>query len=147
MLHSPSFGYCTKNHELHYQIRFGTWDIQTTKKTPYRCIKVKSRSCSHFTLKSITKKSSLQIKKFLLWRKLSISKTIEFMHGHPKKPVNWCRGMTDEECPMTVSLFYIFVKRTLKAMRHYQRDILTNTVEPLNQTLFQNTLCTIIRSH
>ena len=32
-------------------------------------------------------RSYLQMKK-LLWRKLSLSKTIEFMHGHPRKLAN-----------------------------------------------------------
>jgi hypothetical protein len=31
-------------------------------------------------------------KKKLLWMKLLISKTIEFMHSHPRKPANWCQG-------------------------------------------------------
>ena len=72
-------------------------------------------------VKRVTKKSSLQMKKqFLLWRKLSISKTIEFMHGHPKELINWCQGsnkviiLVGGECLMTVSLLYMFVKRTSK---------------------------------
>ena len=37
------------------------------------------------------KKSSLQMKHFLMRMKLSITKTIEFMHAHPRKPANWCQ--------------------------------------------------------
>ena len=57
---------------------------------------------------------------FLLWRKLSISKIIEFTHRHPRKPVNWCQGLNlpqwlfGGQCPMMASLLYIFVKRVLK---------------------------------
>ena len=43
------------------------------------------------TEKSVKHKSSLQMKHFLLWSKLLISKTIDFMHGHPRKPANWCQ--------------------------------------------------------
>ena len=37
------------------------------------------------------------------------------------------------ECPIMASLLYIFVKRASKS-----RDILTNVVELLNKTMFQN---------
>jgi len=63
------------------------------------------------------------MKKCVLWRKLSISKTIGFMDGHPRKPANWCQGSNEviilfvEECPMTVSFLYIFVKRALNQRR------------------------------
>jgi hypothetical protein len=33
--------------------------------------------------------------KNFIWRKLSISKMIEFMHGHPRKPTNWCQGSNE----------------------------------------------------
>jgi len=53
--------------------------------------------------------------KTLLWRKLSISKMIEFMHGHPRKPANWCQGSNEFVIlPQgwfggTASLLYILV--------------------------------------
>ena len=45
--------------------------------------------------KEYYKKSSLQMKKCLLWRKLSISEMIEFMHSHSRKSVNWCQGLNE----------------------------------------------------
>jgi hypothetical protein len=109
------------------QTRLGTWDFQTTNRTmPYHCIKRKlggggnKDTYCHCTVKSITKTSSLQMKKCLLWRKLSISKTIEFMHGYPRKPMNWCQGSNEviilpqSWFPMMASLICIFVKRALK---------------------------------
>ena len=38
-------------------------------------------ACCRCVVKSVTKKSSLQMKTCLLWRKLSISKTIEFIQS------------------------------------------------------------------
>jgi hypothetical protein len=60
------------------------------------------------------------MKKFLLFKKLSICKIIEFMHGHPRKPSDWCQASNEViilfggEHLMTASLLYIFVKRALK---------------------------------
>ena len=138
----------TKNHETHYQTKFRTWGFQmANKKTLYRCIKKKrgkknQDSCCLYTIKSITNKSCLQMgrKKKILRRKLSISKMIEFMQevhklvpriewGHyPASVMVWWGGIT----------FLHFCEKGIKtAVRNDQRDILTNNMHQLQQTLYR----------
>ena len=71
------------------------------------------------TINSIANKSSLQMKKMLLWKKLSIRKMslCPVIQGNPLTSVkdrtsslSWFGGV----CPITASLLYIFVKRVLK---------------------------------
>ena len=133
------------NHESHYHTRPGTWDLQTTTGNRLIVALKKNRrggadACCSCTVKRITKKSSLQ-----MWvGGLSISKMIEFMHGHPRKPANWCQG--SNELIILVwrgvsydSVSFHFCEKDVKtAARNYQQDILTNVVEPLNQIMFQN---------
>ena len=101
-----------------------TWDFQKSNSTtPYCCIKRRKETnqdaCCPCTVKFVTKKSSLQIKT-IQWRKLSMGKTIEFIHGHPKKPANWCQE-SNEIITLPQwwfgkmgSLIYVFMKRALK---------------------------------
>ena len=75
-------GYYAKNHESHYQIRLGTFKRQTGQRLTVALNETRGKNqdaCFRFTVKSATKKFSLQVKNILLWRKLLISKTIEFM--------------------------------------------------------------------
>ena len=50
------------------------------------------------------------MKKFFTVEETFINKTIEFMHGNPRKPANWCQISNEViilfsgECPMTASL-------------------------------------------
>ena len=83
----------------------------------------------------------LQMKQFLLWRKLPISKTIESSkEAHKLMPrIKWGHypawwGVSHDGITSSH-----FCEKSIKtALRNYQRDILTNVVEPLNQTMFQN---------
>ena len=108
----------TMNHITKQNFGIGAFKRQTGQ-----CLTValkenrkKIKNCYHCMVKSIVKKSSLQVKKMLLRRKLSIRKTIEFMHGHPRKPANWCQGSNEfiilfgGECLMTASLLHILWK-------------------------------------
>jgi hypothetical protein len=95
-------------------------------------------------VQSITKKSSLQMKKCLLWRKLSISKMIQFIHGHPWKPANSCQRSNEVITMVWWGVSYdgntlhFYEKGVKTVARNYQQDILTNVVEPLNHTIFQS---------
>ena len=76
-------------------------------------------------------------KKWLLWRKLPMSKTIEFMYSHPRKHVNCCQG---SEEVIILPQWWFGEKGVKTTARNYQEDILTNLVKHLNQNIFQNIL-------
>jgi hypothetical protein len=81
------------------------------------------------------------MKKCLLWTKLSISKTIEFIHVHPRKLLRinpalvmvWWGVSYDG-----ITSLHFCEKGIKTAVKNYQRVILANVVESLNQTMFQN---------
>ena len=64
--HGSANGYCAENHGLHYQIRLGSFKQQTGQ-----CLTVALKenrkknkdACCHCTVKSVTKNSSLHMKK------------------------------------------------------------------------------------
>ena len=67
------------------------------------------------------------------------------MHGHPRKPTKWCQGLIEAIvllwCGVSyegITFLYYCEKGIKRAVKNYQRDILTNVTEPLNQTMFQN---------
>jgi hypothetical protein len=75
-----------------------------------------------------------------MWRKLSISKIIEFMHSHHGSPQT---GAKQDHYPASVMVWWgvsydgvtslNFCEKGVKtAVRNYQRGILTNLLEPLN---------------
>ena len=71
----------------------------------------------------------------------SISKMIEFMHGHPRKPANWYQGSYEVIILVWWGVYYDgitslhFCEKGVKTVaKNYQQDILSNVVVPLNQT-------------
>ena len=69
----------------------GPKSFQKTNSMPYIALKENRGGKNQdayccCTEKSIKKKSSIQMKKIVLCRKLSINKTKKFMHGHTRKP-------------------------------------------------------------
>jgi hypothetical protein len=65
------------------------------------------------------------------------------MHSHPRKPAHWCQGLNKVIILVIVwwdgvTPLHFCEKGAKTVVRNYQWDILTNVVEPLNQTVFQN---------
>ena len=113
---------------------------------PYCCIKRKQKknqlqsACCRCTVKSITKKSSIYMKIFLLWRKLSISKTIRVHAWSSKEVCELVPRIEQSHYPVWWGVSYDsitslhFCEKCIKtAVRNYQQGILTNVVESLNQ--------------
>jgi len=68
-------GYCAENHESNYQTRLGAFKRRTGQclTVPLKENRGKNQKACYSTVKNFTKKSSIQMKKNLQWRKLSIS--------------------------------------------------------------------------
>ena len=67
------------------------------------------------------------------------------MPGYPRKPTNRCQGSNEVIILVwwgvsndNVTSLHFCEKGVKTAVRNYQQDILTNVVELLNQTMFQN---------
>ena len=118
------------SHIIKQDLRLGTFKRQTGQRHTV-ALKENRKESRRLLLygKERYKEILITDEKIVLYRKLSISKTIEFMHGHPRKPANWCQGSNEVilfggECLMTASLLYSFCEKSVKtAARNYQLDI------------------------
>ena len=99
----------------------------------------------HCTVKSITKKSSLQMKTIFTMEE-TFNKQKDTVYARlSKKAHNLVPGTEQGHYPASEMVWWggvislHFCEKGVKtAVRNYQRDILTNVVETLNQTMFQN---------
>ena len=117
-------------------------------------------ACCRCAVKKVTKKSSLQMNKFLLWRKLENKQNDGVYAWSSKEAHKLVTGIDRGHYPVWWGVSYDgitslhFCEKGVKIeTRNYQQDILRNVEEPLNQIYskidhdIQTELCTLIQNY